>query len=257
MLQHHRVPELLRRGLAFLLPLGLVAACSGVPSGQQILTEISPTRAFAPELDPRVRAMYGAMPDGDFLVPAIAARHLSPENIRREVDYWSNERPGTIVVDPWDRFLYLVQEGNRAIRYRIGVGEMGRNFSGSATIRRKAEWPTWTPTPRMLREEPEINEPWRAGMPGGLENPLGARALYLYRNGRDTLYRIHGTHAPWSIGQGVSAGCIRLFNQDAIDLYERVSTGARVVVLRENERGRGTVPPGGLVARGEAVAGAG
>jgi lipoprotein-anchoring transpeptidase ErfK/SrfK len=220
-----------------------VAGCGAPPAGERTLYEVGPTRAFAPELDPVVRAMYAEREDGNFTMPAIPARYLTPENIRREVDFWTDHRPGTIVVDPWDRYLYLVLEGDRAIRYRIGVGEEGRNFSGSATIQRKAEWPSWTPTPNMLRTEPELYEPWRNGMPGGLENPLGARALYLYRNGRDTLYRIHGTYAPWSIGQGISAGCIRMFNQDAADLYDRVDIGTRVVVLREDQRGYGTRPP--------------
>lgn len=223
-----------RRAAIVLLLLPLLAACAGTPP---VLQEAGVA------LDPRVPTRYRAIDDGAFTVPAIPARYLSAENIRREVDYWTDEPPGTIVVDPWEMYLYLVLEGDRAIRYRVGVGEQGRNFSGSATVAMKREWPRWTPTPNMLRTEPELYGPWRGGMEGGLENPLGARALYLYRGGRDTLYRIHGTYAPWSIGQGVSAGCIRLFNQDAIDLYDRVDVGTRVVVLREFEAGRGTRPP--------------
>jgi lipoprotein-anchoring transpeptidase ErfK/SrfK len=217
-----------------LLIAPILAACAGAPP---VLQETGAA------LDPRVPARYRAFDDGAFTVPAIPARYLTAENVRREVDYWTDEAPGTIVVDPWEMYLYLVLEGNRAMRYRVGVGEQGRNFSGAATVAMKREWPRWTPTPNMLRTEPELYEPWRGGMEGGLENPLGARALYLYRNGRDTLYRIHGTYAPWSIGQGISAGCIRLFNQDAIDLFDRVPVGTRVVVLREHEAGRGTRPP--------------
>lgn len=210
-----------------------VAACAGGPKGTWTALTV----------DPETRAMYASRADGDFVIPAIPDEYLAdPRNRRQIVPYVTDERPGTIIVDPWEMFLYYVLEDDRAIRYRIGVGELGRQFSGRATVAFKREWPSWTPTPRMLREEPELYEPWRAGMPGGLENPLGARALYLYRNGRDTLYRIHGTYAPWSVGRAVSAGCIRLYNHDAIDLYERVEPGARVVVLTEDQAGMGTVP---------------
>jgi lipoprotein-anchoring transpeptidase ErfK/SrfK len=195
-------------------------------------------------IDGESRARYGAMDDGAFIVPAIPARMLSPESVRRLVPYATDEVPGTIVVDPWDYYLYLVLEDGQAMRYRIGVGEQGRNFTGVARVAYKREWPRWTPTANMLRTEPELYEPWRGGMEGGLENPLGARALYLYRGGRDTLYRIHGTYAPWSVGRSVSAGCIRLFNQDAIDLYERVEPGTRVVVLRADQSLAGLRSPG-------------
>ena len=131
---------------------------------------------------------------------------------------------------------------NRAIRYRVGVGEAGRTFVGRATIGRKQEWPSWTPTANMIRIEPELYGPWAGGMAPGLENPLGARAMYLYRGGRDTMYRIHGTYAPSSIGNSVSAGCIRMYQQDAINLFGRVRPGARVRVLGPDETGLGTVP---------------
>ena len=124
-----------------------------------------------------------------------------------------------------------MREGGRAIRYGIGVGKEGLAWSGRARVGRKAAWPRWTPTASMIRREPERNARWAGGMEGGLSNPLGARALYLYDNGRDTMYRIHGTTEPWSIGQSVSSGCIRLFNQDIIDLYSRVPVGSPVVVL--------------------------
>lgn len=194
-------------------------------------------------VDPETRVMYASRNDGDFVIPAIPDEYLAdPRNHRQIVPYYTDERPGTIIVDPWEMFLYLVLEDDRAIRYRVGVGELGRQFSGRANVAFKREWPTWTPTPRMLREEPDLYAPWASGMPGGLENPLGARALYLYRNGRDTLYRIHGTYAPWSVGRAVSAGCIRLYNHDSIDLFERVEPGARVIVLTEDQAGMGTVP---------------
>ena len=117
-------------------------------------------------------------------------------------------------------------------RYRVGVGKAGFAFTGNATIARKAEWPGWTPTPNMLKREPEQFGPYASGLEGGLGNPLGARALYLYRGGRDTYYRIHGTNEPSTIGRSVSSGCIRMFNQDVIDLENRVPVGAKVVVRR-------------------------
>ena len=147
------------------------------------------------------------------------------------VSFRGRYAPGTIVVDPRRHFLYLVQGRGQARRYGVGVGKAGRAWSGSATIQRKAKWPYWTPTKNMIRREPEKYAHLAAGLPGGPGNPLGARALYLYRNGRDTYYRIHGTNQPWSIGQSVSSGCIRMLNEHVSDLYERVPIGARVVVL--------------------------
>jgi lipoprotein-anchoring transpeptidase ErfK/SrfK len=164
-------------------------------------------------------------------MPATDLSEVDPQFLRRVVTYPTPERPGTIVVDTDNRYLYLVMEGGSAIRYGIGVGKQGMSWRGRATIKRKAQWPSWTPTASMIAREPERNRPWAGGMPGGLENPLGARALYLYQGDRDTLYRIHGTSEPWSIGKSVSSGCIRLFNQDIIDLYSRVPTGTTVVVL--------------------------
>jgi lipoprotein-anchoring transpeptidase ErfK/SrfK len=227
----------LRRASALLL-LPLLLACANGPGG-------APSGTWAAlTLGGEARAMYASRRDGDLILPAIPAKYLTAENIRRTVPYYSDHAPGTIVVDPWQMYLYLVQDENEAIRYRIGVGEAGRQFSGRARVAMKKEWPTWTPTANMLRTEPALYRPWAGGMEGGLNNPLGARALYLYRNGRDTLYRIHGTYAPWSVGRAISAGCIRLFNHDSIHLYERVEEGARVIVLTEDEAGQGTVLPG-------------
>jgi lipoprotein-anchoring transpeptidase ErfK/SrfK len=154
------------------------------------------------------------------------------------VDYHGPEMPGTIVVDPTHRFLYLVQEGGKAMRYGCGVGKAGFDYQGEAYVGRKATWPRWTPTPTMIQLEPQRYGPYAGGLPGGIDNPLGARALYLYNNGRDTLYRIHGTTEPWSIGQSVSSGCIRLFNHDVIDLYRRVPVGTPVYVLPANSPAR-------------------
>jgi lipoprotein-anchoring transpeptidase ErfK/SrfK len=210
-----------------------------------VLAACAPTQrrvAVEPLVSPATRAMYGPVVDGEFLVPAIPDRYLTPDKVRREVDFWTDEPPGSIVVDPYATYLYYVLGNNRAIRYRVGVGAMGRTFAGRATVGHKREWPYWTPTVNMIRIEPELYGPWAGGMEPGLENPLGARAMYLYQGGRDTMYRIHGTYAPSSIGVSVSAGCIRMFQQDAMDLYERVRPGARVHVLGPHETGLGTVP---------------
>lgn len=149
----------------------------------------------------------------------------------QSVSYRSNYSAGTIVVDPRNHFLYLVLSSRKARRYGVGVGKAGLAFKGSATINRKAEWPSWTPTKNMIRREPGKYAKYAGGVPGGPGNPLGARALYLYKGGRDTYYRIHGTTQPSSIGRSVSNGCIRMVNSHVIDLYERVPIGARVVVI--------------------------
>ncbi len=139
--------------------------------------------------------------------------------------------PGTVVVDPRNRFLYLVEQPGLARRYGVGVGRAGLAWKGKAIIGRKAKWPRWQPTRNMIRREPHKYARYANGVPGGPGNPLGARALYLFRNGRDTMYRIHGTNEPSSIGRAVSNGCIRMLNSHAKDLYRRVPVGAPVIVL--------------------------
>lgn len=178
------------------------------------------------------KAMYGAMPEERFPLPATRIANVDPKFLRTQVNYQTAEHPGTIVIDTANRFLYLVQDGGTAMRYGIGVGLAGLEFEGAATIARKAEWPRWTPTQDMIRRNPEVNAQWAGGMEPGLTNPLGPRALYLYRDGRDTLFRIHGTSEPHSIGKAISSGCIRLFNQDIVDLYRRAPVGTKVVVLQ-------------------------
>jgi lipoprotein-anchoring transpeptidase ErfK/SrfK len=155
--------------------------------------------------------------------PGRIAREVSPVYRRQEVAYPGPQRPGTIVIDTAGKHLYLVQTGNRALRYGIGVGRPGFAWSGLKTVSRKAEWPDWTPPAEMLARRPDLPR----HMAGGPENPLGARALYL----GSSLYRIHGTNEPGTIGQSVSSGCIRMMNDDVIDLYERVPVGTRVEVL--------------------------
>lgn len=158
-------------------------------------------------------------------------RKVPPKYRRKVVRFYSDYAPGTIVVDTRQKYLYLVQPAGKAIRYGIGVGRQGFSWSGSAVIKRKAKWPTWTP-PAAMVERDEFAAKWANGMPGGPKNPLGARALYLYQGNVDTLYRIHGTFVPSSIGKAVSSGCIRMINADVADLYDRVPIGTRVVVLQ-------------------------
>ena len=150
---------------------------------------------------------------------------------RRSVQFTGQYPAGTIVVDTRRKYLYLVEGNGSAMRYGIGVGRQGFSWAGDAIIRRKAKWPTWTPPAAMVERDPFAAE-WAGGMPGGPRNPLGARALYLYQGNVDTLYRIHGTFTPSSIGKAVSSGCIRMINADVADLYNRVPTGTRVVVLQ-------------------------
>lgn len=176
---------------------------------------------------------YGPIEDDGHRIPGLGPSTIGPEKLRREVPFSGPYRPGTIVVDVADRRLYLVEPSGRAIRYTVGVGrEEALNFRGSAVIGRKAEWPRWAPTENMIERMPRYAA-YAGGMPGGLGNPLGARALYLYRGNRDTHFRLHGTNEPQTIGTAVSSGCIRLFNHDIIDLYNRVPVGAPVVVLQE------------------------
>lgn len=192
------------------------------------------TTAFNPnviQVDEPWASYYSMKTDEPFPIRGIDIRKIPQRFWRQEVDYAGREKPGTIVVDTSERFLYLVQPGGRALRYGVGVGrEEGLNFRGSAVISRKAAWPRWTPTANMIKTQPERYGPVAAGLEGGLSNPLGARALYLYRNGKDTHFRLHGTVEPYTIGQSVSSGCIRLINQDIIDLYDRVPVGTRVIV---------------------------
>ncbi len=186
-----------------------------------------------PQADPYYRNMYAAIQTEPFPVKAVDLGQVDSQFLRTVVDYHPiNEPPGTIVVDPTARYAYLLLENNRSIRYGVGVArEQGFSLQGESRIGRKAEWPGWRPTQDMIAREPERYGPLKDGLPGGPRNPLGARALYLYQNGRDTLYRLHGTIEPWTIGKMVSSGCIRFLNQDIIDLYNRVPVGTRVIIL--------------------------
>lgn len=216
-----------------LLCFGLAALSACVPATDSDLMSSTP-------LEP-----YGPLVDGDITIPAVDRVYLQEPNRRTDVAYSGPEAPGTIVVDPFAKFLYYVEEGGRATRYPVAVGREGRGFRGRATVAYTRDWPGWTPTANMLRTEPEVYGPFRRGIPGGVASPLGARAMYLYRGGRDTRYRIHGTNDLRSIGNATTAGCIRLFNQDIIHLAERTPVGAPVVVRTYEES---------VAAEGEAMA---
>jgi lipoprotein-anchoring transpeptidase ErfK/SrfK len=187
------------------------------------------TRAI--RVSPEDAARYTELEGERFPVGAIDPTTLSPDYVRQLVSYETKEKPGTVVIDPNGKFLYLVMEDGKAMRYGVGVGKEGYAFTGTANVARKAEWPHWTPTTDMIRRDPQRYGKWAAGVNGGWDNPLGARALYLYKDGKDTLFRIHGTNEPQTIGHAVSSGCIRMMNQDVIDLYRRVPVNSRVVVL--------------------------
>ncbi|MBZ6415696.1 MULTISPECIES: L,D-transpeptidase [Methylobacterium] len=175
-------------------------------------------------------ALYGPVPTEKFPIPATDISKVDPKYYRRTVQYASKEAPGTIVVDPRNYYLYRIEEGGLATRYGANVGRDGFRWSGDAYVGRKSEWATWTPPREMIKRQPEVAK-WARGMPGGLENPLGARTLHLYQNGAYTLYTIYASSEPDSIGSGITSGCVGLLSQDMIHLYERTPVKTKVVVL--------------------------
>ncbi|MEO1702986.1 MAG: L,D-transpeptidase [Pseudomonadota bacterium] len=183
---------------------------------------------------------YGAVSDGGFNVPAVPWQKIDKRLLRQRVANTTGVGPGKIVVETSRHYLYVTEAGGRAIRYGVGLGRQGFEWSGEGYIKRKARWPKWHPPAEMIDREPELEkyrttynratDTWEGGMEPGLLNPLGARAHYIFQGNQDTLYRLHGSPEWWSIGKSVSSGCVRLINQDVIDLYKRVSEGAEIVV---------------------------
>ena len=165
-------------------------------------------------------------------IPDPSQEQLDPKFQKTVVFYRTSEPPGTIIVQTTERYLYVIQPGGRALRYGIGVGRDGFGWAGIVRVGRMAEWPTWTPPAEMVARDPNAAK-WAGGQPGGPDNPLGARALYLYEGDQDTIYRIHGTPEPWTIGLDVSSGCIRMNNDDITDLHSRIQVGAKVIVLMQ------------------------
>ncbi len=228
-MDNHFVPKLTRRALLISTPF-VLAGCT-TASRETVVTK--------PIVPAEYLAMYAAVDGEPYPVDAADLTRVDPAFLRREVAYNTPEPTGTIVVDTQARYLYLVGENGMALRYGIGVGKAGLEFSGEALVQYKRQWPRWTPTQDMIAREPERYGPLAAGMEPGPLNPLGPRALYLFKNGVDTLYRIHGTTEDWTIGKAVSSGCIRLLNQDIIDLYRRVPPKTRVIVLQGPASGYG------------------
>lgn len=205
-----------------------ISACTSTRRQEQV--ELQPRE---PEPDfGNYAMMYGPVSDNGFDVPGVPVEKIDRQFLRQVVDDPTGERPGTIVVDTSAHFLYLVREGGRALRYGVGLGRAGFEWAGNAEIRWKQKWPKWTPPAEMIARDPKL-EKYSAdngGMPPGLDNPLGARALYIFQGDEDTLFRVHGSPEWWSIGKSVSSGCVRMINQDVIDLYDRVPQQSPILV---------------------------
>jgi lipoprotein-anchoring transpeptidase ErfK/SrfK len=234
------MPAFNRRDIVFAIAAGASFAVGGcVSSKPQLKQSAQLVPPPAPSLigsDLSYGSIYGMVDGEPFPLPAVKLSDINPAYLRKSVDYRSSEPPGTIVIDTKQKYLYHVDAGGRAQRYGVGVGREGFGWSGVATINSKQEWPDWYPPKEMIDRQPEIKKvvtdlQGGLGMPGGPRNPLGARAMYLWQDNKDTLYRIHGTVEPWTIGKNVSSGCIRMINQDVIDLYLRTPIGSKVVVL--------------------------
>jgi len=175
--------------------------------------------------------VYGPVPHERFPIPAVNVSKLNPKYFRRTVRYDTKEVAGTIIVDPRNYYVYRIEGDGNATRYGANVGRDGFRWSGDAYVGRKAEWPVWTPPKEMIARQPEAAK-YAGGMAPGLDNPLGARTLYLYQNGAYTLYTLYSTRMPETIGKGVSSGCIGLLTQDMLDLYSRTPVNTKVVVLK-------------------------
>lgn len=226
-----------------LVPLTLTGACATVggeaEDGEKPRIKNPLPFSRAPEFPP-FEEMYAATSDGGFSIPAVSYQKINERYLRQVVNDPTGEKPGTIVVDTGSHHLFLVLPGRKAVRYGVGLGREGFEWSGRAEIKRKASWPKWHPPEEMIDREPKLEkyrttydrktDTYEGGMDGGPLNPLGARALYLYQDNVDTLYRLHGSPEWASIGKSVSSGCVRLMNQDVIDLHNRANTGAEVLV---------------------------
>ena len=224
---------------------GLMAATAMLPacttvrqgvgsSGLSLVPQVPPEPALAP-----YELMYAAVVDGGFAVPAVPIEQIDPQFLRQIVSDPTGQPPGTIVVDTVGHFLYLTRPNGQAIRYGVGLGRAGFEWSGNGVIQWKQKWPKWTPPAEMIARDPSLAKFGvdYGGKPGGLDNPLGARALYIFQNGEDTLYRLHGTPEWSSIGKSVSSGCVRMMHQDVMDLYERVPNATPIVVIGGAEVG--------------------
>lgn len=209
--------------------LGATSLAAVALAGCATTTSSVPVVPPAPAVPPDVLAMYAAMPNERFAIPAVDIHILDPVYWRQEVENITGESEGTVVVDTPNRLLYWTMPNGRAMRYGVGIGRDGFAWEGRGHIAYGREWPTWTPPAEMIERQPEL-EQYRHGMEPSLDNPLGPRALYIHQGNRDTFYRLHGNMDVRSIGQAVSSGCVRLLFQDVIDLYGRVTWGSPIVV---------------------------
>ena len=219
-------------GAAVLLA-GCVSSTENRPAAKSPVAAVYSPPVFG---EPNYALMYAPITTEPFPVNGIDLTKIDHAFLRRDVDYQTDAPINSVVVDPQAHYLYYITSPGRAVRYGVGVGKEGFSWSGIATINSKQEWPDWYPPAEMIARRPDIQEQLTdlqsgRGVKGGPGNPIGARGMYLWQNGKDTLFRIHGTIEPYSIGKSVSSGCIRMINQDAIDLYDRVPVGTRVVVL--------------------------
>ncbi|WAJ26131.1 L,D-transpeptidase [Antarcticirhabdus aurantiaca] len=228
----------------------LGAAALNLLSAGCVATRDAPPQAPAPQLPPppqpaaiepqgfdgqrtpELDARYAALVDGGHEIPAVPYWKIDPKFYRQQVTDPTAEAPGTVVVDTANRFLYLVEPGGTAMRYGVGIGRVGFTWEGRGIVHWRQHWPRWKPPAEMIERQPNLERYSVAngGMEPGIGNPLGARALYIHQNGEDTLYRLHGSPEWWTMGTAASAGCVRLVNQDVIDLYERVPHHAPIVV---------------------------
>lgn len=214
----------------FLLGASALALTGCVSTGE---TKRPAADLAANKVKPVTPPMYYAVWDEGYQIPEVDVSKIPEKFWRTEVDYMTDEKPGTVVVDTPNKYLYHIKPGGRAMRYGIGVGKDGYAWSGRAKIAYKRKWPRWTPPDEMVARNPSL-EPYsiaNGGMGPGLNNPLGARAHYIHKDGRDTIYRIHGSPEYWTIGKSVSSGCIRMVNQDVMHLYDNVRDGSDIVVI--------------------------
>lgn len=226
--------------LGSLAATGALAGCTTYrPVAQPPIPQFAERPVIEPT-NPELDAMYAEVVDDGHIIPAIPYQKMDPKYYRQRVADPTGEPPGTVVVDTPERLLYLVEPGGTAMRYGVGIGREGFAWEGEGVIHWRQKWPRWKPPQDMIARQPELARysVENGGMDPGVSNPLGARALYIFKNGQDTLYRLHGNPDWRSIGKAVSSGCVRLLNQDVMDLYERVPHHARIVVWQE-----GRTPP--------------
>lgn len=228
-----------------LIGVSTISACAQFPkqslsiASPLISAPLEPTPEKAPievagaeaaRASPDYASMYAAVEDGGRALPAVPFAKVDERLLRQIVDDPTGEKPGTLVVNTTDKYLYWVLKDGKAMRYGVGLGRQGYSWKGRAIVQWKRKWPTWTPPSTMISRDPKL-EKWRQGMPPGISNPLGSRALYIFKDGVDTLYRIHGSPDWKSIGKSASSGCVRMFNQDVMDLYDGVPSKTPLLVI--------------------------